>query len=894
MAFQKSSQTATKIVFKPLRTNLFYIVCCIFFLKLGNTKSYAQEIGKQKKAIVNKSTKKSGVKTDKSVKVVTKTDTIRLDSIKKNKALLESKVKYKAKESAKFEQKKKLLTLRDEAELYYEDYELKSGVIVMDYEKNEVYAGRLKDSAGNYIQLPYFKQGSNIIEPDSIRFNFKTKKALVFNSRTSQGEMNIKAAISKKQSDSVYFMKNARITTAKDIDDPEYYFLARKAKFVTGKDKKVVVGFTNMFLANVPTPLALPFAFFPITTTNTSGIIIPSYGQSFQRGYSLQNGGYYFAISNNVDLALIGDYYTNGSYAIRGETHYAQKYKFNGVFNVRFENLINSERGYPDYSKTNIYNIQWSHTKDSKSNPNSRFSASVNLGSSRYFQNTINVVNPGATLINNLSSSITYNKTFNTVPQVNVGVSATHSQNTQTKAIIMTLPHLVASVDRIFPFASNEGSKKGFIKNINLNYSLDATNSINTVDSLFLKKEMFNTARTGFNHSIPIGTNYKIFKYFSATSAVNYNEVWTLNTIKRRTDFSTGKVEETRVNGFDSFRTYSFTNSVSTTIYGTYNFNGKGKLKSIRHVMTPSISHSLMPSFDKYFEKYETPTGYTSYTRFDGGISSPSQNSSSTIGIGLSNILEAKVTDKDSTQTEPKKIKLLNALNFATGYDIVSGRWSQISMNGGTLLLNQKMNVNFGALINPYQKVDSFNNVITSPFAVTNANLTMSYQFASSADVEKKKKSTQNVQNGSRPDDLFGTNTTTSDQLDPNKSEEKEEKFAGFYNADMPWDLNMNYNITYSNGNGESKVSTSSLMLSGNIQLTPKWKIGANSGYDMVNKGVTSTQIRISRDLLSWRMDFSWVPFGPYQFWSFFIGIKSSILSDIKYDKQNQADRVIR
>ncbi|WP_395053823.1 putative LPS assembly protein LptD, partial [Flavobacterium sp.] len=391
MAVQKLSHTFTKIAFKPLRTNLFYIVLLAIFLTIGNTIVVGQETRTKKR---NLSVKKDPIPVIKEVVkpveitpiATEKVVTIKTDTIKKS--LLEGKVKYKAKKYARFEQKKELLTLNDGAELYYLDYELKAGIIVMDYKKNEVYAGRLKDSTGNYIQYPKFTQGSNVIEPDSIRFNFKTKKALVWNSRTTQQEMNIKAEISKKENDSVYFMKNARFTTAKDFDDPEYYFITSKAKFVPGK--KVVVGGTNMVIYGVPTPLYLPFAFFPITEKSRSGIIIPNYGQSNLRGYSLQNGGYYFALSDNYDLAILGDYYTNGSYALGFESSYAKKYNFNGSVRMRFENLINSERGFPDYTKSKIYNIQWSHTKDGKSNPNSRFSASVNLGSSQFFQQSIN------------------------------------------------------------------------------------------------------------------------------------------------------------------------------------------------------------------------------------------------------------------------------------------------------------------------------------------------------------------------------------------------------------------------------------------------------------------------------------------------------------------------
>ena len=380
MARQKLHHIFTKIVLKPLQTNLFNIVLSAIFLTIGSAKTYSQELPKLPSKITSEKTSDSIVITPDLVKIA---DTVKTDSIKP-KPLLSDKIKYKAETSTKIDQKKKLITLYDKAELYYQDITLTSGIIVMDYEKDEVYAGRIKDSTGKYTQFPVFKQGTNIVEPDSIRFNYKTKKALVWNSRTDQGEFKVKAEITKKENDSVYFMKTARFTTSKDIENPEYYFQTNKVKLVPGK--KVVVGLTNMVIADVPTPIALPFAFFPMSDKATSGILVPTYGDSQQRGYSLQNGGYYFALSDNYDLAVLGDYYTNGSYGVRFESRYAKRYRFLGNVNVRFESLINSERGFPDYSKTSIYNIQWSHTKDGKSDPNSRFSASVNLGSSRYFQ----------------------------------------------------------------------------------------------------------------------------------------------------------------------------------------------------------------------------------------------------------------------------------------------------------------------------------------------------------------------------------------------------------------------------------------------------------------------------------------------------------------------------
>ena len=872
---------------------------------MGNVKTYSQEIPPKDKNFAPKNQADSS-KTE--ITDLTKViDSGRKESLKPKKGIIESKIKRKAVDYEKFDQKKKLITLYNKAEVYYQDIELKSGIIVIDYEKSEVYAGRIKDSAGVLTQRPVFKQGSNVVEPDSIRFNFKTKKALVWNSRTNQGEFNVIAAKTKRENDSVYFMKGARFTTSKDIDNPEYYFQTNKVKFVPGK--KVVVGITNMVIADVPTPIALPFAFFPMSEKSRSGLIIPSYNDSNTRGFSLQNGGYYFALSDNYDLAVLGDYYTNGSYGIRFESSYAKKYKFQGNFNVRFENLINSERGYPDYSRTNIYNIQWTHTKDAKSNPNSRFSASVNLGSSKYYVNSINQVNVGSRLNNSLSSSISYSKTFNSVPQVNLTLAATHSQNTNTEEINMTLPTLQLSVDRIFPFAPKDGIKKGFFKNINLQYNVKGENRITTSDSLFFKPQMFEDAKVGVQHSIPLSTNFKVFKYFSATTSLNYNEVWYLKTIRKEFDATQNKVIDRDISGFDAFRTYSFSAGLGTTIYGTFNFGEKKRIQAIRHVMRPNISYSYTPSFDKYYDTYDSDGSGTmikEYTRFDGGIfGAPGKNMSNSIGFNLSNTFEAKVTDKDSTKTEPKKIMLLNNLNFSTNYDITADslKWSPMRVSGGTQLFKQKMNVNFAATLDPYAINNSGQRINTwnmdnggSLFRMTSANMTLNYSFSSKDGDGKEKKNKQGERNGGREDDLFGTNTDLSDRRDSqfDADDGSENIVSEFFKYKLPWDMNLAYSLTYSNSNREQKITGNSVMVSMNTDLTPKWKIGVSTGYDFVSKGVTFTQFRFERDLLSWRMDFNWVPFGDNAYWGFFIGIKAGVLSDIKYDKRNQPDRAIR
>lgn len=816
-----------------------------------------------------------------------------------------------AKGYERLDEKNKRITLYDQAVFKYLDYELQSGIIVYDYEKEEIYAGRIKDSLGNLIQPPVFKQGSQTVEPDSIRFNMNSKKAIIWNTRTQYTEFNIKAEKSKRINDSLIYMRNIRFTTSEDVDNPEYYFQTNKLKLVPGK--KIVTGVTNMVIADVPTPIALPFAFFPMTKDAVSGFIIPSFGDNNQRGYYIQNGGYYFAFSDRLDLTVLGDYYTNGSHALNARSTYAQRYKYRGDVNIRYEQMINSEFGFPDYSKQKIYNIQWSHTQDQKANPSSRFNASVNLGSSTYFRNSMNQQNIGANMNNTMSSSITYSKNFDFEPRVNFTISANHMQNTNTQQITMSLPRIQAGVDQIYPFAPKNGSKKGFIQNLNLQYNLNGDNRINTTDSLFFKSEMFKNMNTGFQHQIPLSTNFKLMKYFSVSMSANYSEVWVLNTIRRFYDANQNRVIDERVNGFDAFRSYNFNANIGTTLYGTFNFKKGSKIEAIRHVIRPSVSYAYTPSFEQYYDTYAIDANGTTmeeYTRFAGGIyAAPGQQMSNMLNFSLGNNLEAKVRDDESPTGESKKIMLLNSFNISSNYNMSSDslKLAPVRVSGSTSFFQNKMQVNFGTTLDPYaidnsgRRIDVLNiNNGGSLFRMTSAHLNLNYSLSSEDPLFGGKSATdnahdQNVMNGGRADDLFGQAVDLADRrqsMFDEEAEDEENEPLQLYNSVIPWDLTVAYSLTYGNNARNADITNNSLMVSGNVTLSPGWRAGFSSGYDFKNKGVTYTQLRFERDLKSWRMDFSWVPTGYYKQWTFFIGIKSSVLQDIKYEKRNTADRL--
>ena len=843
-----------------------------------------------------------------------------LDSISSpvKKPLLLAKVKYTAKDCVRINRKENKLILYNEAELYYQDIELRAGIIILDYETNEVNAGRIEiDSV--LVQYPFFKQANNEINPDSIRFNFDTQKALIWNSKSGQNDMDIFAALTKKENDSVYYIKDARVSTAgklvggEDEDGIDYYFKVRKGKITPGG--KIITGPTNMFIADVPTPIGIPFAFFPSTQNTESGFIIPSVNQSNRRGYSIQNGGYYLALSDYFDLSLIADYYTNGSYGFRGDSKYRVRYKYNGSFSFRYENLIDEERGLPDYSKSTVFNVRWNHSKDAKSSPNSTFSASVNFGSSDYYRQSVNQLNSSNFLNNNLSSSISYSKSFPEYPRVNVSLTTAMSQNSKSKAVNLTLPTFQASMERIFPFAPKVGAKKGFFQNINFQYTGRAENRIITTEEALFGPTMFDNAKYGMKHNIPLSTNFKLLKYLSFTSSANFEEVWTQNTVKYN-DFNpeTNFAAKDTIGKIGTFRQYNLGVSLGTTIYGTFNFGENKKIQSIRHTIRPAISYSNRPSFEQYYDTYiaDADGNTREYTRYENSLFGiPGRNVANNMSINLGNNFEAKVRDKDTTVKEAKKVILLNNLNFSTSHNFAADslRWSPIRASTGLSLLKNKMDINIGATLDPYAlnenkiRINTYNILNGGGLLrLTSANVNMGYSISSSQfesgekdneEIEEESNELNEIEStssGGREDDLFGRAEDFSDRRMNEDNNSPATKYPS-YRTKIPWDLKFAYSLTYNNSRGQQDFSNNSLMFSGNIDLTPKWKVGLSSGYDFKGKGFTYTQLRFNRDLNSWRLNFSWVPFSDRASWNFFIGIKSGLLSDIKYEKQSEPNK---
>ena len=783
---------------------------------------------------------------------------------------LKDELYHYAEDYTEINNKNKFIKLYNKAHIKYQDIDLTAGVIYVDYDKNEVYAGRIVDSLGHLTQRPVFKQGNTETENDSIRFNFKTKKALVWNTYTKEGEFGMHSNVTKKYNDSVIFVKNIKFTTSTDKEHPEYYFLAKKGKIVPGK--KIVIGTTVMWIEDVATPLMVPFGFFPITETRTSGFLMPNFADT-RLGYALTDGGFYWAISPYFDLSATGDIYTNGSYGLRLESRYVKRYKYSGNFGFKYNNTIESE--LPEFTQSSEWRINWTHHNDSKSSPLRSFTANVDVGSQKYYRDSYNyndILNTNNRLSNEFGSSVSYQQRFADLP-MNFSLNLNHNQNVSTGKITMTLPHFNLNVSRIYPFAKN-GMKKNVLQRVNFTYKLDAQQKINTVDSIFFKSQMWHNAEIGAMHTIPVSTNMKLFKYFNLQPQLTYKEVWVMQSVNKQWNLAAnngaGGERIIRKNGFASYRNINGSLNLSTSIYGTFLFGNNHFLQGIRHKANISFSASYHPVNHKYILNYYdwTHNKYVEYTMFDNGLyGKPNINQSKSMILNLSNDFEAKIKTKDG---KSKKIRFLTA---STGYNFLEDSLNIAKINlRSTAIITQGFTVNMSALYDFYALDNTGRNI---------------NQFA-----WQKDQSIGRIQNFSLSTGYNFNNKTFAKKTD-NQNKKKNETAELFVN-NINWSLKLNYSFNYQNKAYHpdnlwfKEIGTHVINCSGKISFSPSWDISYQSGYDLAKKKYSFTQFQFHRDLKSWQMSLVWNPMKP-SYWYFKIAIKSSVLQGLKYDKRKES-----
>ncbi len=773
----------------------------------------------------------------------------------------------------------KKVFLYGDAIVTYQNIELKAQYIEFDMEKKEVFAKGLPDSTGKNIGRPQFKEGANTYTMEDIYYNFGTKKAKIKGVVTEQDGGFMHGEETKMMPDKCVNISNGKFTTCDHLH-PHFYIAITKGKVIP--NDKIISGPAYLVLEDVPMPIGIPFGFFPNTRKRANGIILPEYGEEVRRGVYLRGGGYYFGINDNMDMKLTGDIYSFGSWLLRNQSTYKKRYKFSGSFNIDYSKIKT------DADTITSYNITWNHTQDAKANPNSTFSANVNFGSTNH--NRYNAQSIESFHNNTINSSISYSKNFVGTP-FRLNTSLTHSQNNQTKIVNINFPRVAFSMDKIYPFKNetNSGSANWYEKvGFSLNTSFD--NKVTVKEKDLFKKEIFDKMSNGMKHDIPLSTSFNIFKYLVVSPSVNYSEYWYTKTIRKHWNPADSTVVEDTIPGFRRAWQYSTGASMSTTIYGMFNFGKDKAIQAIRHKLTPNISINYRPDFsDPRYGFYKTvqvdTLGRTAkYSIFERGVyGSPGAGESGTIGFGIGNNLEMKVRSSKDTINNFKKIKIFESLSFSSGYNLLADSMNlqNINFTGNTRLF-EKVGISFSGSFDPY----SLNSAKTGRIK--------KYEFNSSGKLARLISANFGIDfslNSSKKDKGKMNNDPLNSNQNLNNDETQfGQSMTSNYNQqvdfNIPWNLRINYHFTYDKRLAIKTISQT-LGFGGDLSLTPKWKIGFQSSYDFKSRKLSTTSLNISRDLHCWVMNITIIPIGMYKSYSFQINVKSGMLQDLKWKKRD-------
>jgi len=843
---------------------------------------------------------------------VGKPDTSIQDTSKKMlkpKPVVDSKIEYSAVDSTKYSKDRSIIYLYGKARVIYQDFEIDADYITYNSKTNTVFASGRKDEKGRYAGKPIFKmekQGSSVA--DSLFYNTKSGKGSVFNAFTEQEGGFFSGGQSKRQPDNEIHVKGMTYSTC-NLPHPHFGLYITKG-VVT--DKQIITGPVYLKIEDIPLPLGLPFAFFPKPNKRSSGIIMPTIGDDYTRGFFLKDGGYYLNLNDYWDAKLLGTIFTRGSYAASVTSSYVKRYKYSGNIKLEYAKNIFGTEGISGYRVQKDFSIQWSHSKNANASPGSTFSANVNIKTSGYNTNTAanNTYDINQITENILSSGINYGKTFaDGLGNFNIGVS--HSQNTRSKLVSVSLPTASLNITSFSPFDSKTrvGTQKWYQK-ITVGYSMVTANTISTVDSLLFTNESLKKLQNGFQQTVPISVNFTALKNFNFTAGGSYIERWHFSSIRQtavRGPLLNGvvqpyKLETDTVYGFNRSGEYSVNTGVSTKVYNTLQFN-KGKLRALRWVMTPNVNFSYRPDFStiargNYKEllyqdgtKVWDPT-YNRNKRYSIHTGSlyggPSEGESAAISFGIDNTVEAKVfSSKDTTGTGTKKVPIIQGLAINGSYNFLapSFKLSDLSFSGRSQFTD-KFGVTYNGTLNPYAVGDTtIGGVVTKQLIdkytiprVTNFGLSFGYSLNADAFKARNenidKANDQTLKNGRTPEQIAQLQEVSND---PN----------AFVDFNIPWNFTFSYRLAYSRlDTGEDPTVTNTLNFNGDFNVTPKWKVQFTSGFDFKSAGLSPTSFSIYRDLHCWDMSVNWVPIGTYRSYSVTIKVKASILQDLKLSKQ--------
>lgn len=847
-------------------------------------------------------------------------DTLAADTTQRKEAI-DAPVIYEASDSIVFT-KGGLAHLYGSGKVNYQNIELTSGIITMNMDSSTVYARGIVDTAGVETGSPVFKDGDTPYESKTMRYNFKSKKGFINNIVTQQGEGYVTSHNAKKGPNDEIYMTDGIYTTCDNKDHPHFYLKLSMAKVRPKKD--VVFGPAHLVVEDVPLPIAIPFGFFPFSSSYSSGFIMPTYGDEMNRGFYLRDGGYYFAINRKMDLKLLGEIYTKGSWGLSAASTYKVRYKYSGNFSMNYLVTKTGEKNMSDYQVSKDFRLVWSHRQDSKANPNSDFSASVNFSTSSYDRQSLSsIYNPSAYSNNTKASSVSYTRRFPNIG-LSIGSSFNVTQNTRDSSINMTLPSLDIRLDAIYPFRRKKASgDEHWYEKIKLSYTGNLTNSVNTKDNLLFKTPM-SRWKSGMKHSIPVDANFTLFKYINITPSFNYTERWYTNKVKQHYDDRTRTVVKDTINGFNRVFDYNMAVSLNTKLYGMYKpLFMKSKEITIRHVVTPSVSYTYTPDFGtSHFGYYDTYT-YTDangevrmkeYSLYEGApYGTPGKGVSQNVSFSLKNNVEMKMASQKDT-TGYKKISLIDDLSGSLSYDLARKRWSDLSISA-RLKLTKSYTFNMNATFATYAyKFDENGNVVvgdrtewsygrfgrfsgySGSFSYTLNNDTFKKLFGKKDDAEKNKEKDKKKDNDDDEDeDDEHVNVVASNTR---KQEAASTDSDGYLAFKLPWSLSLSY--SYSIREDRSKdiniktmrypySLTHSMNISGNIKMGSRWNVNYTSGYDFTSKKMSMTTMNITRDLHCFNMSCG-LTFGPFTSYNFSIRANSSMLTDaLKWDKRNNS-----
>lgn len=840
---------------------------------------------------------------------------VRPSRIRREKVDLDAQVTFRSSDSTVVIRRDSCLMYGD-GDVQYGDISLAADNIEMDLRDNTVYAVGSLDSIGEIIGKPLFNENSTDYEANTMRYNFKTKKGYLTDIVTQQGEGYVSGGVTKKDENDDYYLGNMRYTTCSDTDCPHFYFQITKAKLRPGKN--VVVGPGYMVLAGLPLPIAVPFGFFPFTDKYASGIIVPTFGDDYQRGFYLSDGGYYFAISDNIDLALTGEIYTKGSWGLSAQSSYVKRYKYRGSFNVSYLKSIYGEKGMPDYSASTNFQVLWSHSQDSKANPNMSLSASVNFTTTGYTRNDVGSYYSNSFTDNTKSSTV--NLTYR-IPNSKWSLSSTLniSQRMQDSTLAVSFPNFTLTMNQTNPFKRKKavGDEKWYEK-IRISYSGQFQNSLTAKQNEFFKKSLIKDWRNGMKHTVPISATFNVLKYVNITPSISFNDRMYTSKVRRHWD---------EVNGIETMdTTYNFYNvwdfqggiSLDTKIYGFFKpmkFLGD-KVKMIRHVLTPTVSFSAAPDFGSSFFGYyghymrpgtdgtEQRVDYSMFPNALFGV--PGRGKTGAVSLSLANNLEMKVKTNDSIGE--KKISLIENLTLSQSYNFAADSLRFSDINSSILLrLTKGFNLNLNATwdVYTYALNPSGNPVRVNKLRISSGkgfgrlrSTGTSFSYTLNNETFKRKKKNSDTDAGadseSNPNSRTG-NRSSQKPGDNDDSGYSDADFSsdGYYNWTIPWSLTLNYSINYGYGSfNKQKMEynsriTQNLSFSGSIRPTKNWNFGFSASYNFDTHKIAYMNCNISRDLHCFTMAASFVPVGPYKSYNFHIAVKSALLSDLKYDKRS-------